>query len=108
MTLEPRLRVGIVGLGYIGSVADGDAGISPGLTHASAYQANALASLVAGADPDGNRRATFTRVRGAKPYADYAEMLRCEKLDVLSVCTPSRLRLPVIKAALEHGVRAIF
>jgi predicted dehydrogenase len=103
-----RLRVGIVGLGYIGSGADEHVKSPPGLTHASAYQANSSAELVAGADPDPGRRETFARARGAATYADYAEMLDRETLDVVSICTPSDLRLPVIRAALANGIRAIF
>jgi predicted dehydrogenase len=108
MTVPSRLRVGVIGLGYIGSAADEHLQDDLGLTHASAYQALPGANLVAGADPAPERRSAFIKARKAAAYEDYKEMLERESVDVVSICTPSDLRLPVIRAALAHGVRAIF
>jgi predicted dehydrogenase len=78
MTVPSRLRVGVIGLGYIGSAADEHLQDDLGLTHASAYQALPGANLVAGADPAPERRSAFIKARKAAAYEDYKEMLERE------------------------------
>jgi UDP-N-acetyl-2-amino-2-deoxyglucuronate dehydrogenase len=40
-------------------------------------------------------------------YEDYAEMLRREKPDVVTICLWTALRLPVFQACVDAGVRAV-
>ena len=52
-----------------------------------------------------NWGAVFPRVHG---YADYREMLACERIDLLSVVTPDHRHAQIVIDAVEAGVRAIF
>lgn len=42
-----------------------------------------------------------------KTYTDYREMLRHERLDMLSICTPDHLHADMVVAACEAGVKGI-
>jgi predicted dehydrogenase len=109
-------RAGVIGCGAIGSdIADGlrDAGIRIGLPygHAPAYRAVDRATLVAGADVDAGRRRAFAERWGLsadRVYPDYRELLQRERLDVVSIATPTPLHAEMAVAAVEAGVRAIF
>ena len=100
-------RVGLIGLGRIGSAVDeGRAEVT--LSHAAAYENVLGRAVVAAADPDGGSRARFARARGVSAvYADYLDMFESESLDVVSLCTPSTVRREVIEQAIACGVRAI-
>lgn len=103
------VRAGLVGCGGIGSALDeGDPSLV--LTHAGGLQANPRARLVAACDPDPQRLRRCGEARGLGPealYPDFATMLARQQLDLLSVCTPVGLRLPVVQAAVQAGVRVI-
>jgi len=63
----------------------------------------------AGADSDVGRRTSFLkRSETAKAYPDYREMFEAERLDIVSVCTPTALHHEMVLAGVRAGVRAIF
>lgn len=107
------LRVAIIGCG---AVAGGDDALwlrgmaqRPPLTHAGAYRANPATALVAAADVDADRLARFgLQWDVAALYSDYREMLRREKPDILSVCTPASLHVEIVMEACRAGVPAVF
>ncbi len=80
---EP-LRFGIVGCGVIGP------------THAEAITSLADAHLVAVADPIAGRADKLATKYGVTAYTNIQEMLDSERLDVVTICTPSG----------EHGKHA--
>lgn len=80
---EP-LRFGIVGCGVIGP------------THAEAISSLADAQLVAVADPVVERAHKLAAKYNVTPYGDIQAMLERERLDVVTICTPSG----------EHGKHA--
>ncbi|MGH2535549.1 MAG: Gfo/Idh/MocA family protein [Thermomicrobiales bacterium] len=111
-------RVGIVGLNWIAadSAPPGShpvLGLATPYSHASAYASLASTHVVAGCDIDQDLMRAFTE-RWSKTwpelrtYANYQEMLAVEQIDILSVATPDHLHGPVVIAAAEAGVRAIF
>jgi len=91
-----RLRAAIIGCGKISR------------PHARAYQEVAETELVAAADPSGEARERFQAEFGVpRVYADAGEMLRAEKLDVVSVCTWPPYHADLTIAACDAGARAV-
>jgi len=111
-------RFGIVGLSWITSepAAPGShpvLGMSTPHTHLSGLANIPSANVVAGCDIDANARQPFLdrwagTWPGATVFDDYREMIRGSMLDVICVATPDDLHTPVVMAAAEGGVRAIF
>jgi predicted dehydrogenase len=104
-----RYKAAVIGLGQIGSAFDEDAKRVEIWTHSGAYSACPRTELVAGADPDAGRRGAFlARRKTARAHADWREMLRAEKPDIVSVCTPIATHHEIALGAAEAGVKAIF
>jgi predicted dehydrogenase len=69
--------------------------------------------VVAGCDIDADARARFAETwestwPGLATYDDYREMFAGQDLDIACVATPDHLHMPVVLAAIEAGVKAIF
>lgn len=109
-------RAGVIGCGKVGSSLEDvmrQTSIRLGMPygHAAAYRATPRVTLVAGADTDAAQRRAFAERWGvptAQVYADYQEMLARERLDIVSIATPTPLHAAMALAAVEAGVRAIF
>lgn len=102
-------RAGVIGLGQIGNLFDEDPKRKEIWTHTGAYLALPDVVLAAGADSDAGRRNSFQMRSGtANAYPDYREMFDAERLDVVSVCTPTALHREMVLAGVRAGVRAIF
>jgi predicted dehydrogenase len=91
-----RYRAGIIGCGSIASA------------HARAYQAVPEIELVAAADPVERARRAFQEKFGIpRVYADAAELLRGEELELVSICLWHPLHAEFTLKAAEHRPRAI-
>ena len=102
-------RVGLIGCGQIGSLWDEGSANGQTWTHASAYQVSGLVDLVAIADNDRKRLLDCANARGIdRFYTDFRKMLRNEKLDILSICTPAAQRYVIFQIALEQGIRYFY
>jgi predicted dehydrogenase len=88
---EP-LRVGVIGVGVMGS------------HHARVYDELPGARLVAVADADETRLAGDRWGASVRAYEDYRTMLAEESLDAVSIVVPTRLHLEVALACIERGV----
>lgn len=113
MSMAKPLRAAIVGCGAIACGNDAQwlrqRESRPPLTHAGAYRVNPATTLVAAADVDRARLERFGRDWGVSAlYADYRELLRKERVDMLSVCTPTALHAEVVAEAARLGVQAVF
>lgn len=86
------MRAAIVGCGVIAEV------------HARCLQQMENCSIVAFADIKKERAEGFAERFGGNVYTDYKEMLKQEKPDVLHICTPHYLHVPMAIAGLEAGV----
>lgn len=86
------MRAAIVGCGGIAHVHAAAIGEIPGIT------------LVAAADIIPKRAEAFQNQYGCKPYSSLEEMLSSEQIDVLHICTPHYLHVPMLRYGLEHGV----
>ena len=111
-------RAGIIGLSWITS-EPARPGTHPVLgnatphSHLSALAAIPSVTVVAGCDIVPAAREAFIENwsgtwPGVKTYAGYEEMLREEKLDIVSVATPDHLHGDIVRAACASGVRGIF
>jgi len=99
-------RVAVIGCGNIGSRWDEVSNGDVVLTHAGAW--HRLGFLVALVDPNPERLAAASRHWGISGiYPDYQTLFATERLDIVSIATPTALRLPLVEAALAAGVRAI-
>jgi len=90
-----QLRVGVIGLGM-------------GSHHIGGYQTHPAARVVALADLDPKRLAWAGDKYGVPGrYASAHEMLRRERLDVVSVATPNKFHMPLTLAALAAGAHVL-
>lgn len=107
---QKKYRVAIVGLGRMGSTIDDEfpAG-SPAVSLAAACSASQRLQVVAGADIDPAKRAAFQARWGVNAlYADYLEMMRQEKPDLVAICTKGVLHAEMSIAVAEAGAPMIF
>lgn len=111
-------RVGIVGLSWITS-DPAEPGTHPVLgdampgTHLSGMARIPEVQVVAGCDISESARDLFLdRWSGTWPdllvFDDYNAMLQDVPLDIVAIATPDNLHGPVLKAAVDAGVKAIF
>ncbi|NQU40228.1 MAG: Gfo/Idh/MocA family oxidoreductase [Lentisphaerae bacterium] len=95
MSSERNLRVGVIGLGA-------------GRGHVLRYKDHPRADVVAVADANAALLDERAEVLGvALRYTDPLEMLRKEKLDIVSVATPNKFHYPLTLAALEAGCHVL-
>lgn len=93
-----RLRVGIIGCGWIAEA------------HAISYKRCPDVDIVAGADlVPGKAEAFFKRMgmEGVKCYLDHISMLDNEELDAVSVCTYNQTHAECTIYALKKGVHVL-
>ena len=106
---EEGFRAAIIGLGQIGNQFDDDPKRTGIWTHAGAYAVIPEIRLIAGADPDKGRLQAFLTRRGVpKGYRNYRKMLESERIDVLSICSPTALHYEMVLEGVDAGVKAIF
>ncbi|MBR4075380.1 MAG: Gfo/Idh/MocA family oxidoreductase, partial [Lentisphaeria bacterium] len=91
-----KLRCGVVGLG-VGK-----------RRHIEGYRTHPNAEVVAIADLDPARLEDVGNAYGIdKRYPTLTDMLRHEKLDVISIATPNKLHMPQTVEALEAGCHVL-
>jgi len=89
------LRVGVIGLGI-------------GRHHIQGYRKHPGAFIAAVADTNSDRAAAIAGEFDIPAhYSDPLEMLRREKLDIVSICTPNKFHKPLTIAALESGCHVL-
>ena len=86
------MRAAIVGCGVIADV------------HARCLTQRENCSIVAFTDIKKERAESFAKRFGGNVYTDYQKMLEQEKPDVMHICTPHYLHMPMAVAALKAGV----
>ena len=83
-------RVGIIGLGRMGSTIDDERPDDLPFSIATSCRASPHLKLAAGCDLLADRREAFTARHSVKAvYADFHEMLAQEELDLVAICTPA-------------------
>jgi predicted dehydrogenase len=92
--MTDRLRVGVVGVGFIGTV------------HArAARNAGAVLAGVAAATPEHSKAAA--EQLGAERACSSDELLAADDVDLVHVCTPNHLHVPIAETALRAGKHVI-
>lgn len=94
--MKPSIKVGVVGLGFIGPAHIEALRRIPGIeVVAISHHTQEKAETKAG------------QLRIPKAYTDFYEMIEREALDAVHICTPNHLHYPMAKAALEKGIHVI-
>jgi len=108
-------RAAVIGLGRMGSTFDDEIEQGGALflpyCHAPSYDAHSRVELVAGADPHPEQRQIFGErwgIDSGHMYADVAQMLAKEDLDLVSICTTARVRRDIAVAVAAAGVRGMW
>ena len=89
--MEKKARIGIIGMGAIGTA------------HAEALKKVPEMELAAVAEVIPDRLAQRATQFGAKPFADYRKLLREADVDGVYVCTPNSAHCDITIAALKAG-----
>lgn len=102
-------RAAIVGCGRIASGFDEDPKRKYISTHAKAYKSYTKTKLVALCDLDESRLGKC-QDKWSVPsiYTDHRLMLKKEKIDILSICTPPETHFQILKEAVRYKIKAIF
>ncbi|MBE7099801.1 Gfo/Idh/MocA family protein [Bacillus cereus] len=90
------LKVGIIGCGSIAQYR-----------HLPEYEANPYVQIVAVCDSNKKRAKEIANKYGVNMYTDYNELINCEELDAVSVCTPNHLHASISIAALQAGIHVL-
>ncbi len=88
------IQVGVIGLGI-------------GKTHLQHYQAMPDVEIAGVADVDGRVASMLGAQYGARAYPDALDLLRNERLDAVSICTPPKHHAPLAIAAAERGINVL-
>ena len=104
----------IIGLGFIGG-ADQISGDVLGQkvsdldgTHFHAYENNKKINLVAGSSRDYGRRYRFKEKCNAKTYEDWEDLIKSEKIDIVSIATYTPSHEEITVACSEAGIKIIY
>src|SRR5438067_4561550 len=101
-------RVGIIGCGRPRS-HEAATGFGMSHAHARGYERAGSCELACVADISRENAEAFAAEHGNPAvYLDYHEMLAEEKPDIVSICTWPHLHAPMVIAAAEAGIRAIY
>ena len=110
--MAAKYRVGIIGTGRSGGLIEDELPIGDHRTpygHFSAYAAIPETEVVAVANRGAERLKRFSKRFGvSNTYLDYREMVKKERLDIVSVTTPSFARAKPLIFCAEHNVRAVY
>lgn len=90
-----RIRSAVVGCGNIS------------VMHLDSIAALKEAELAAVCDIDGARAADAAKKYRTKAYTDYRELIETEHPDVLHICLPHYLHVPVAKDAFRAGIHVL-
>jgi predicted dehydrogenase len=91
---ERALRVGVVGVGVMGS------------NHARVFASLPGAELVGVADPDSKQAEFVARTLNCSAVADVSELLDCD-VDVITIAAPTHLHREIALTCIERGVHVL-
>jgi len=102
-------KIGIAGCGRIASSFDDDPKRKYISTHIGAYKCVGNTDVVAVCDVNKKSLEKCLKKWGiSRGYLSLKEMLRKEKIDILSICTPPDTHYAILKQAIEFPLKAIF
>jgi len=74
--------------------------------HAKAYKLISRGELLACCDLDAERRQSYAREFGIRPYADALEMIKKEEPDLVHIVTPPNVRIELMRVISDNSVPA--
>lgn len=89
------MRVGVVGVGFMGSV------------HLAAYAGMPEVDVVGVADSNAEAAALAAATVGSRPYTSYEELVASEDVDVVDVCLPTAFHRDLALRAARDGKHVI-
>ena len=92
MSAEPRLRIGLVGLGMMGR------------NHLRVIASHPATTLAAVADLDPEALGAAVAQTGAAGFADPLDMIRTADLEAVVIAAPTTAHVPLALAAIERGM----
>jgi len=103
-------KAAVIGLGRMGSTFNNEDKSLKGIwTHAGAYSSLRSVKLIAGADPDEKKRVKFLKLWGIKNvYSDSMRLFKNHRLDIVSICCPTKFHFKEAMECICHKVKAIF
>ncbi|MBM3946872.1 MAG: Gfo/Idh/MocA family oxidoreductase [SAR202 cluster bacterium] len=104
----PRLRAAVIGCGAIGSRRSENKKMPGVLSHAEAYRLCPNTDLVALADADAaalQRAGHLWNVEHL--YRDAAALLKSERPDIVSICTPDATHADILRLTFDASVPAV-
>lgn len=100
------MNAAIIGLGNIGYQIKNDLNRNIIWAHSEAYQKHPKIELVAGCDTNEKILESFSKsYPTANCYDDLTKMIKNEKIDILSICTPERENLDIIKSIIRSDYK---
>lgn len=103
-----RSKVLIVGLGKIALGFDLSGNEDEIFSHTKAFLNNDSFDLIGGVDGEKNRRDEFEAFCNKKAFATLDEAFDyCASVDVISICTPTHLRLPIFLDILKFKPKLV-
>lgn len=102
-------KVGIIGCGRMGWLFDEDPLMKKPTSHAGGYSICKKTDIVAVCDINKERlKGISERYKIKSMYTNYKEMLKKEKLEIVSICTPPDTHAEICIETAKSGVKAIF
>ncbi|WP_238327301.1 Gfo/Idh/MocA family protein [Rodentibacter pneumotropicus] len=103
------LNVGIIGLGLIAYGIDKEPNRKIIWSHIKAYNSVEATKIVSICDINKSLVDTIQAECDIQyGYTNYKEMLKANKFDIISICTPIQTHFEIIKDCINNGVKAIF
>lgn len=93
--MQNKLRCAVIGAGNMGK------------NHVRTYSEIPSIELVAVADLNERIGNEIAKTHNIKYYKDYLEMLKKEKIDVISICVPTALHLEVALKCIDKGINVL-
>ena len=99
----------VIGCGRVGFTYNLDSKRKGVYSHIAMYKSSEFISSICAVDPD-NKNLLLIKDKHSDIlcFQDLDKALKTCKFDIASVCTPSDIRLSVIKKLVSNGVKAIF
>ena len=91
-----KIKVAVIGCGSISKHR-----------HIPEYASSSNVELVAFVDPVIERAQHYADLHGGRVYSNYIDMLKAEKVDAVSVCTPNYLHAEITIAAANAGAHVL-
>ena len=104
-----KYNAAIIGCGRIGSEFDEKIPETIACSHAGAYHLHDRTDIISASDSNFSKLESFKKKwQTEHVYDDYRKMLKNEKIDILSICTPPETHLEIVEYAAMFPLKVIY